>query len=100
VKRLAAYASADLHFGPVHNGLDPDAPFPGFESATGTIGTWMRDNMPRELWVDLDCDMVWDREPEGYYEGDEWISPDTEHVYSVDYKEIKRAVFGDLAEYV
>ena len=101
IKRLAAYARADLHFGPEHNGLDPDAPFPGFESATVTIGTWARDNMPRELWVDVDCEEVLTSEPEGYYDGDEWIAPDTEHIYRMDSRDIKRAVFGSaLAEYV
>ena len=102
IKRLARGAYADLHFGPVHNDIpDEEAErFPGFETATTSVAAWLRDHMSSEVWVDLDCEMVWDKELEGYYDGDEWIAPDTEHVYHFDRLAILGAAFGDLGEYL
>lgn len=100
VQRLAAYAYADLHFGPAHNGLDPDAPFPGFEQACATVGVWVKENVPSVAWVDLDCGMVFDSEPQGYYDGDEWIEPFMQDTYHIERKQILAYIFGDLSEYL
>lgn len=100
IKRLTSYALADLHFGPDHNGLDEDPGF-SFERATIAISQWCSDNLPSELWVDLDCDDVLTRAPEGY-EGDdgEWVEPFTEETVYFDRTAIRAATFGALAQYV
>ncbi len=100
IKHLAAHAYADLHFGPDHNGLDPDAPFPGFESACNTIKAWLDDNAPHEVWVDLGCDDVSVNAPEGEEIDGEWQEPYTEETFYFDRRGILRATFGDLAEYL
>jgi hypothetical protein len=101
IKTLVDYARADLNFGPAHAypTLEEDPGF-SFEGATTKIATWLRDNAPSEVWVDMDCEMVGDREPEGYYDGDDWIEPCTEDTHYFDRADILRAAFGELAEYL
>lgn len=101
IKRAVDYARADLNFGPAHAypTLEDDPGF-SFEGATTKIAAWLDDHAPSEVWVDMDCEMVCDKAPEGYYDGDEWIEPHTEDVHYFDRASIKRAVFGELAEYL
>ncbi len=100
IKHIADHARADLNFGPGHNGLDPDAPFPGFETACNTIKAWLDDNAPSEVWVDLDCGSVATSAPEGEEVGGEWQEPYTEETHYFDRPGILRATFGELGEYL
>lgn len=99
IKRLAAYARADLNFGPAHAGLDEEDR-PGFETATTQVAEWLRDNMPSEVWVDVGCDYVATSAPEGEEVDGEWQEPFTEETYHFERADILRAAFGELAEYV
>lgn len=100
IKRLVAYARADLNFGPEHNGLDPDEPFPGFETATTKLAAWLRDNMPSELWVDVGCDDIATSAPEGEEIDGEWQEPFLEETFHFERVDILRAAFGELEEYL
>lgn len=104
IKSLVRLALADLHFGPAHaypaiDDAEIEA-FPGFESATLKISAWARDNMPSELWVDLDCEEVLTSAPQGEEVDGEWVEPYTAETCQLERADIKRAVFGELAEYV
>lgn len=104
IKLLVTLAKADLHFGPSHAypAIDEDvaAMFPGFEKATNTIKAWLDDNAPREVWVDLGCDYVATSAPEGEEIDGEWQEPYLEETIHFEWRDIKRAAFGELAEYL
>ena len=82
--------------------------WPGFSAALDRISSWASDNLPSQVWVDMDCDescAVSENEPEGFWEyvdsetEKEWVEPFTENTYVLDYKEIKQAVFGEVSKY-
>jgi hypothetical protein len=100
LRRLSRLARFDVEGWLYAEQDDCEAPYPGFETAIDTVKAWLRDNVASELWVDLDCEMVFDRAPEGYYDGDEWIEPRTEDVYQVERRDIMRAAFGELGPYL
>ena len=113
IAQLVAMAHWDLNFGPAHGYVDGESTandstieWPGFELACEHIKNWVHDELPSEVWVDMDCDDVSEYAPEGYWEHADdqeekvWVEPNTENTYHLDRKEIKRAVFGELAEYI
>jgi hypothetical protein len=104
IRLLVTLAKADLHFGPSHAypSIDEEvaATFPGFETACDKIGAWLDDNAPRELWVDLGCDFVATSAPEGEEMDGEWQEPYLDETIHMEWDDIKRAVVGELAEYV
>ena len=102
IKRLASIARMDVLFGPyaAQDDFEDGKPYPGFVAATDQITAWLDAHAPRELWVDLEWDGIMDSEPKAYQDGDEWIEPCWEDICRVERKEILRATFGELAEYL
>jgi len=103
IQRLANIARMDVLYGPyaTQEDYEDGKPYPGFESATTMIHAWVSDNVPSELWVDLSCDYVATSAAEGEMNEDgEYEEPYTDETFYVDKQEIKRAVFGELGEYV
>lgn len=99
-RTLVRLANADLHFGPVHNGLDESelALWEGFEKATIEISAALHDLS--DLWVE--GDNVAPSEPEGYTDEEtgEWVAPFLEDTYHFEYRDVLRATFGELADYL
>jgi len=68
---------------------------------------WLSWNVTSDLWVDVDCGDVMDREPEGYWDTEDgcapedddmreeaWIEPSWESIYHVSPREQIEALFG------
>jgi hypothetical protein len=101
ISRLASIARMDLLIGPyaATKDFEDGKPWPGFSIACDVISDWVN-GIPDTLWVDLDCEMVSNSEPEGFYDGHEWIEPCTENVWCVERKQILGYVFKELGEYL
>lgn len=107
-RRLAQLAWWDLYYGPLTScdvcGVDHldecrcEHRWPGFESATKEISKELDDL--GDLWVDIDCDHVTDREPQGEEIDGEWCEPFWEEIYHYTRRDALRAVFGELADYL
>lgn len=83
VQRLANLATSDLLWGPI--GLDDDwerENYQSFKSACKRIGEYI-DTLPSQIWVDVDCEVVMDSEPQGEEVEGEWIEPYWESIYLV-----------------
>lgn len=107
IRQLLAMTHYDLNFGPSHgyvDGIDTandcEVQWPGFESACEALKGWCNEMLPSEVWVDTDCDYVSVYEPQGEDIDGEYQEPFTENTYHLTSKEIKRAVFGELGEYL
>lgn len=103
IRRLVSMARFDLYYGPLEVGFrdegDPNEPYPGFSEACDRISRCLEDII-EDVWVDMDCEDVSTSEPEGFYDGDEWIEPFLENVYHFDRGDVKRAYLGELASYL
>lgn len=83
IQRLANLATSDLLWGPI--GLDDEweeENYKGFQSACARIREYV-DTLPRELWVDTDCDCVMTSEPQGEEVDGEWLEPYWDSIYYV-----------------
>ncbi len=95
IERLVNLATSDLLWGPI--GLDDDwerENYQGFQSACKRIKEYV-DTLPSQLWVDIDCDCVMTREPQGEEVDGEYIEPYWESIYYVNGRnEIVEALFN------
>ena len=55
-----------------------------FSKTADEVMDYLREEVPSTVYVDMDCEQVFDNEPEGYEEDGEWIEPYWENVYQVD----------------
>lgn len=102
IRRLANIATMDLYFGPYPPDYEFEGEFnwPGFENAVDEIKTWIEKNIPSDLWVDIDCECIMTKEPEGYFETnedgtEEYIEPFLEFTYHLDsFREVASYVFN------
>ena len=98
IARKIALLNSDLYFGPLYFNpegetcchMDEGAvPF-NFSKAGDEVMDYLREEIPSTVYVDMDCEQVFDSEPQGYFDGDEddedaeWIEPYWENVYQVD----------------
>jgi hypothetical protein len=111
--RLRNVANYDLYFGLVGDcvdepaGIDDGWIYPGFSSACDTLRAYA-DELPSELWVDVDCDCVMENEPEEEDSGETdengepiYYEPVWESIYHYDRRDILRAIFGrELPSYL
>ena len=107
IRQLLAMTHYDLNFGPAHgyvDGIDTandcEVQWHGFESACERLKEWIQDMLPTQVWVDMDSDYVSEYEPQGEEIDGERNEPFLEETYYFDSKAIKRAVFGELGEYL
>jgi hypothetical protein len=97
IKDVIGAANSSLHFGGGDALCELEL---GFESAMEELFTWW-DEQPHEVWLDTQCEEVCDKAPEGYTDDDgEYVEPMWEDFIQYELREIKRAVFGELGEYV
>lgn len=97
IARKIRLLNSDLYFGPLYFNperetcchMDEGAvPF-NFSRTGDEVMDYLREEIPSTVYVDMDCEQVFDNEPEGYWddsgEGEtEWIEPYWENVYQVD----------------
>ena len=110
IQRLSTLAYDDLYSGPLQGcdvcGADHccdcscAVKWPGFSDAIDKVGAWASEMLPSEIWVDIDCEYISEYEPQGEEIDGEWQEPDLDSTYHVTLKEIKRAIFGEVAEYI
>jgi hypothetical protein len=121
-QKLINLATYDLYFGPVGDGAAGDPAdgdsdwdgWPGFSKACDAIEKVLRD-LPRELYVDVDCGYWQEEEPRSekcdacqengetceVCGGSGWIDPIWENWMKLDRTELKKLIVGkELAEYV
>jgi hypothetical protein len=109
IEKLGRLASWDLLCGPLNFceecGADRlsdctcSIKYPGFEKACAQVAEWSSELST--LYYEIDSDFLSENEPEGFEdeESGDWVEP--EPYYTIDRKDIVRAVFGkDLAEYL
>ena len=85
VAKQAAIATEDLYSGPV----DADDEYSGFTSACAIVGQWFACNVSPVYW-DGECEQL----SETPWEGDET------NATMLDYPELKKILFGPLADYI
>jgi hypothetical protein len=94
IERLANLATSDLLWGPV--GLDDDwerENYKGFQHACKRIQEYT-EALPRHLYIDLNCEYVTTREPEGEEIDGEWCEPWYEDWYHVQGNEVIELIFN------
>ena len=98
IRRLSNIASYDLYFGPFppDKEFEGDFDWPGFEKAIDEIKPWIESNIPSDLWVDIDCDYIMEKEPDGYLDDEtgEYIEPFLEYYHLDSFKEIASYIFN------
>lgn len=97
VRRLITCANFDLYFGP-YGVYEPDNDgfvYPGFVTASKEISEAISD-LPSEVWVDVDCEQIYESEPQGYEDDEtgEYIEPYLENTWYFNHGAIKRALLG------
>lgn len=93
VKEALANASWNLHYGPSGEGM-------GWESALEILRNWAEEHIS-EIWYDQMAGNIDTSEPQGYQdETGEWIEPLGEDYRYFNDREVKRIVFGEVAEYL
>lgn len=98
LERLKSLAQWDLMFGPFdrfdRSTYGEARGYPGYVAACDAIEDAIS-GLPSELFVDLDCDAVMDREPEGWTDDEtgEWVEPELENVFRVNTRD---AILGIL----
>lgn len=104
IKFYIRAANYDLHDGPRGVREDDEHEWVGFTNACNIIRNWFRDNdIGNQLWVDMDCESVYDKEPEPTIDEEtgSYIEPNWADIYLFEDKDIKRVVFGkELASYI
>jgi hypothetical protein len=114
-KDLIRMAWWDLWHGPFYAHSPPEEgvgweTWPGAPAAWAEIDTGLQD-IPRDLYVDFDCDLVLEKFPEGQWvqdpddpnadeDGDVWMEPYTENIVSLGWGDIKRALAAEVGEYL
>lgn len=84
ISRLAELAISDLYWGPVSPRDDwEEENYKGFGFACKEISEWVQE-LPCQLWIDVDCDCVMTCEPEGQEVEGEYIEPFWESIYYID----------------
>ncbi len=106
-QRLARLLWWDLVYGPIgeYNGAgvrvaNDGEPWIGFVEASRIVADAVRD--VGDLWVDVDWDCVMTREPEGFNDEEtgEYVEPFWESIYQYSRKDVLRAAFGEVADYL
>lgn len=92
IKSLIAQANSDLYYGP-----NQDEDYIGFVPACNAIGKALDDI--GDLYVDLQSEEVFDKEPQGFEDEGEWFEPgDYCHLERRDV--LKRIVGRELASHL
>jgi len=60
-----------------------------FSKVGDEVMDYLREEVPSTVYVDMDCEQVFDNEPEGYWDGEEdeggdWIEPYWENIYQIE----------------
>lgn len=88
-----------LQYGP----LDSYEDWPHYHGWSSAIDA-LRDRaseLPSEMWIDVEAEQVYDSEPEGWEdENGTWNEPEWSDYVHCDRRAIRRAVFGELADYM
>lgn len=96
IARKINLLNSDLYFGPLYFNpegetcchMDEGATPFNFSKAGDEVMEYLREEIPNTVYVDMDCEQVFDNEPEGFFEDeddeDSWIEPYWENVYQVD----------------
>jgi hypothetical protein len=91
--------------------FDENATALDFQSLAGEVANELEAEIPWKVWVDMDCEEVLTREPEGYEEdcdckgedddceeckgtGKVWIEPYWENTFEFDFGDVKQALLG------
>jgi 5-methylthioribose kinase len=100
VKKCVQAARLNLFYGPLGSAYltENDLPDLSFSEAVEKVADWWREQ-DHEVWVDTQCDEVLTKCPEGYTDDEtgEFVEVCWEDYIVFDGRELKRAVFGDLA---
>jgi hypothetical protein len=95
IERLANLATSDLLRGPVALGDDWEHEnYKGFQDACKRIQQFSHD-LPYSVYVDLGCEYVTTREPEGEEIDGEWCEPCYEDWYHVQGSEVIELIFNE-----
>jgi hypothetical protein len=112
---LISCAKWDLSFGPANgNELDTDEfTYPGWKRALDEIADGLESIHIDDIWINIQFEDVSTSEPEGCWlenpeydpndensEPQEWVEPDWEDIYHIDAKTVRRAIVGELSEYL
>ena len=95
-------ANFDLYNGPRGIRSDDKYEWRGFINACNIIREWF-DKNDDNLWVDMDCESVSDKEPEGYTDKEtgEYYEPNLANIYLYERADIKEVLFGkELKGYI
>jgi len=114
IQRKIGLLNSDLYFGPLYFGSDGEecvcfdfeaepTPF-DFVVVAREVMEHLRDEVPSEVYVDMNVEEVLSSEPEGWEDEDtgEWIEPFWEEIYHVDdvYKSLLgRELYSTIARY-
>jgi len=114
-KTLLRLAWWDLWHGPFYadNPPEPDVgweTWPGFSEAVAQINDGLI-NVPRTLYIDLDALILSEAAPEGTWEhdpehpdadeeGDVWYEPELDRTLRLEWHDIKRLLWSELATYL
>lgn len=88
-RALMRLARWDLMYGPIEGDDAGEIEYPGFAPAVAELRNAL--DIPSELYIDTQCESWAEIEPEDYIDGD---------IYRVDAKALKRALLGELADYI
>jgi hypothetical protein len=105
LQRLRRLALWDLHYGPVRR-AELDATdrrvWRGFSAAVDSFRQWCDDSLPSTVFYDAAIGIVSDKEPEPFIDDEtgETIEPYTEETYRLESRDVLKALFGELAEYL
>jgi len=101
IRFYAGAATNDLYNGPRNSYEDDEFPYLGFTHAVKTLRDWADKELPREIWIDMDCEQILDKLPEGEEIDGNWVEPYLENTYHLESREILSAIFGkELASYL
>jgi hypothetical protein len=105
VRAACELALRDLHEGPsLDDNEDRDPALPlhvhGFESACKHVSRWFSEYQG-EAWYDSGCGEVLTEEPQPFDDGEGGtIDPEWSEIVYFSERDVKRAAFGELAQYL
>lgn len=102
IRRQINLLNSDLYDGPLYfdkDGepcchMDPGAEQWNFSAVAHEVMNYLRDEVPSEVYVDMDTEEIFDREPEGWEDEEtgEWMEPHLDETYRVD--DVYRTLLG------
>lgn len=96
IRKKISLLNSDLYFGPLYFDEDGEQcacfdfeakpkPF-NFSAAAREVMDYLREEVPSEVYIDMDSEELLESEPEGFEDEDtgEWIEPYWEEIYQVE----------------